>query len=198
VEPDGDAAAALGLVAIAAAGCGGSSGGAASPPSTGKTVDVSLTDKGCDPASATIPAGTVTFNVKNAGTAKVTEFELKNKDGIIIGERENVALRTLARVGRGAVVLRWTQLGFGRTSSTRTDHVTERNLMGFKDGTNNLKGDDVDLMRRHVCCDAATRSRTASIRRRASSTRACSSSPSSATRTGSSRRCNASSAARTP
>ncbi len=64
--------------------------GASSAPSTGKTVDVSLTDKGCDPATATIPAGTVTFNVKNAGTAKVTEFELKNKDGIIIGERENV------------------------------------------------------------------------------------------------------------
>ena len=49
------------------------------------------------------------------------------------------ALRTLARIGRGAAVLRWTQIGFGRTSSTRKDQVTERNLMGFKDGTNNLR-----------------------------------------------------------
>jgi deferrochelatase/peroxidase EfeB len=41
-----------------------------------------------------------------------------------------------------------TQIGFGRTSSTRKDHVTERNLLGFKDGTNNLAGDDEALMRR--------------------------------------------------
>jgi deferrochelatase/peroxidase EfeB len=60
------------------------------------------------------------------------------------------ALRTLARIGRGAAVLRWTQIGFGRTASTRKDQVTERNLMGFKDGTNNLEGDDAGLMRRHV------------------------------------------------
>jgi deferrochelatase/peroxidase EfeB len=60
------------------------------------------------------------------------------------------AIRTLARVGRGAAVLRWTQIGFGRTSSTRKDQVTERNLMGFKDGTNNLPGNDPALMRRYV------------------------------------------------
>jgi deferrochelatase/peroxidase EfeB len=60
------------------------------------------------------------------------------------------ALRTLARTGRGAAVLRWTQIGFGRTSSTRKDQVTERNLMGFKDGTNNLAGDDAGLMRQYV------------------------------------------------
>jgi deferrochelatase/peroxidase EfeB len=60
------------------------------------------------------------------------------------------AIRTLARSGRGAAVLRWTQIGFGRTSSTRKDQVTERNLMGFKDGTNNLAGDDEGLMRQYV------------------------------------------------
>jgi deferrochelatase/peroxidase EfeB len=60
------------------------------------------------------------------------------------------ALRTLARAGRGAAVLRWTQIGFGRTASTRRDQVTERNLLGFKDGTNNLAGDDDALMRRYV------------------------------------------------
>jgi deferrochelatase/peroxidase EfeB len=60
------------------------------------------------------------------------------------------ALRTLARIGRGAVVLRWTQIGFGRTSSTTRSQVTERNLMGFKDGTNNLHGDDDAQMRRYV------------------------------------------------
>ncbi|HEX4465695.1 MAG TPA: iron uptake transporter deferrochelatase/peroxidase subunit [Solirubrobacteraceae bacterium] len=60
------------------------------------------------------------------------------------------AVRNLARVGRGAVVLRWAQLGFGRTSSTTSDQVTLRNLQGFKDGTNNLHGDDAAQMERFV------------------------------------------------
>jgi iron uptake system component EfeO len=85
----GAAAIAAGLIAFAVAGCGGSDDKGSSNGKT-RTVAVSLTDKGCEPATASIPAGPVTFNVKNAGTAKVTEFELKNKDGIIIGERENV------------------------------------------------------------------------------------------------------------
>ena len=37
--------------------------------------------------------------------------------------------------------LRWTQEGFGRTSSTTSDQSTARNLMGFKDGTDNLPSD---------------------------------------------------------
>jgi deferrochelatase/peroxidase EfeB len=49
------------------------------------------------------------------------------------------AIRNLTRIGRGTVVLRWAQEGFGRTSSTTTDQSTPRNLMGFKDGTNNLR-----------------------------------------------------------
>ena len=60
------------------------------------------------------------------------------------------AVRNLARIGRGAAVLRWTQLGFGRTSSTASDQTTLRNLQGFKDGTNNLDGDDAEAMRRFV------------------------------------------------
>ncbi len=38
--------------------------------------------------------------------------------------------------------MRWSQLGFGRTSSTCQSQATPRNLMGFKDGTNNLKLED--------------------------------------------------------
>jgi iron uptake system component EfeO len=51
---------------------------------------MTLTDEGCSPAKVSIPAGPVTFKVSNAGTTKVTEFELKNQDGIIVGEQENV------------------------------------------------------------------------------------------------------------
>jgi deferrochelatase/peroxidase EfeB len=60
------------------------------------------------------------------------------------------AVRNLARIGRGAVVMRWSQLGFGRTSSTTRGQDTPRNLMGFKDGTRNLKAEDTEAMNRHV------------------------------------------------
>lgn len=45
------------------------------------------------------------------------------------------ANRNLARLGRGVVTVRWSQLGFGRTSSTSNAQVTPRNLFGCKDGT---------------------------------------------------------------
>jgi deferrochelatase/peroxidase EfeB len=60
------------------------------------------------------------------------------------------AVRNLARLARGVAVMRWSQLGFGRTSSTSTSQPTPRNLMGFKDGTNNLKLEDVAALRTHV------------------------------------------------
>lgn len=56
------------------------------------------------------------------------------------------AIRNLARIGFGRVSVRWSQLGFGRTSSTSRTQATPRNLMGFKDGTNNLKLEDEALL----------------------------------------------------
>ncbi|MFV0309352.1 MAG: Dyp-type peroxidase, partial [Desertimonas sp.] len=56
-------------------------------------------------------------------------------------------VRNFARIGRGDVVTKWSQLGFGRTSATTVSQATPRNLLGFRDGTNNIKhesGDDVD------------------------------------------------------
>ena len=52
------------------------------------------------------------------------------------------AVRNLIRLGSGVVAVRWMQLGFGRTSSTSTAQATPRNLMGFKDGTANLKAEN--------------------------------------------------------
>jgi deferrochelatase/peroxidase EfeB len=60
------------------------------------------------------------------------------------------AIRNLARIGFGKVAVRWSQLGFGRTSSTSREQRTPRNLMGFKDGTNNLKLEDRELLDAHV------------------------------------------------
>ncbi|GAB3585673.1 iron uptake transporter deferrochelatase/peroxidase subunit [Calidifontibacter terrae] len=60
------------------------------------------------------------------------------------------AIRNLARIGFGTVALRWSQLGFGRTSSTSTTQATPRNLFGFKDGTANLKAENAALLDKHV------------------------------------------------
>ena len=87
MESKGAAGVVIALVAVTAAGCGGSASKAA-PGAT--TVAMKLSDKGCSPATVSIPAGPVTFNVSNEGSSKVTEFELKNDKGIILGERENI------------------------------------------------------------------------------------------------------------
>ncbi len=60
------------------------------------------------------------------------------------------AVRNLVRISRGLAVVRWSQLGFGRTASTSKAQSTPRNLMGLKDGTNNIKAEDADLMEEYV------------------------------------------------
>ena len=52
------------------------------------------------------------------------------------------AIRNLTRIAFGRAVLKWSQLGYGRTSSTSTSQKTERNLFGFKDGTANIKNEN--------------------------------------------------------
>lgn len=52
------------------------------------------------------------------------------------------AVRNLTRIAFGTAVLKWGQIGYGRTSSTSTDQQTPRNLFGFKDGTQNIKSQD--------------------------------------------------------
>jgi deferrochelatase/peroxidase EfeB len=47
------------------------------------------------------------------------------------------AVRNLVRLAHGTAAVRWSQLGFGRTSSTTPAQQTPRNLFGFKDGTVN-------------------------------------------------------------
>ena len=66
------------------------------------------------------------------------------------------AVRNLVRLGRGTVRMRWIQLGFGRTSSTSRVQDTPRNLMGFKDGTNNLRAEDIAELDRHVWVGAGS------------------------------------------
>ncbi|MCI2959248.1 iron uptake transporter deferrochelatase/peroxidase subunit [Agromyces atrinae] len=60
------------------------------------------------------------------------------------------AIRNLSRIAFGRASLRWSQLGFGRTSSTSTSQATPRNLFGFKDGTANVKSEEAAAVDEHV------------------------------------------------
>jgi len=60
------------------------------------------------------------------------------------------AIRNLSRIAFGRAKLRWSQLGFGRTSSTTRAQVTPRNLFGFKDGTANMRAEDTALVNKEV------------------------------------------------
>jgi iron uptake system component EfeO len=76
----------LGLAALAVAGCG-SSGDA---PAGAKTMAFELTDAGCVPNSVKAPAGPIVFEVENAGTSAVSEFEVLDGE-TILGEKENLS-----------------------------------------------------------------------------------------------------------
>ncbi|MBS1697752.1 MAG: deferrochelatase/peroxidase EfeB [Actinobacteria bacterium] len=60
------------------------------------------------------------------------------------------AVRNLSRIAFGRARLRWSQLGFGRTSRTSADQQTPRNLFGYKDGTANILADDAKALAEHV------------------------------------------------
>lgn len=60
------------------------------------------------------------------------------------------AMRNLNRLGLGVASMRWSQLGFGKTASTSVAQSTPRNLMGFKDGTRNIKAEDHRTMNKFV------------------------------------------------
>jgi deferrochelatase/peroxidase EfeB len=60
------------------------------------------------------------------------------------------AIRNLSRIAFGRAKIRWSQMGFGRTSRTTSAQATPRNLFGFKDGTANILADDRDALREHV------------------------------------------------
>lgn len=60
------------------------------------------------------------------------------------------AIHMFTRIAESVATLRWSQQGFGRTSSTSRSQKTPRNLMGFKDGTDNIRAEDTDAMNNFV------------------------------------------------
>jgi len=60
------------------------------------------------------------------------------------------AVHLFAKLASGVTRMRWSQLGFGRTASTTRVQVTTRNLMGFKDGTDNIRAEETAALDRYV------------------------------------------------
>ncbi|MGP5256020.1 iron uptake transporter deferrochelatase/peroxidase subunit [Glutamicibacter ardleyensis] len=60
------------------------------------------------------------------------------------------AIRNLARLAFGTANVRWSQIGFGRTSKTTAQQSTPRNLFGFKDGTENIVAEDSKALEQNV------------------------------------------------
>lgn len=65
------------------------------------------------------------------------------------------AIRNLSRIAFGRATIRWSQLGFGRTSKTTAAQATPRNLFGFKDGTANVLADDTAALDDNVWVSAS-------------------------------------------
>ncbi len=89
--PRAAAAASILLAAGTLAACGSDDKTSDAAAKGAKQLAFQLTDTGCTPANVKVPAGAVKISVTNPGTAKTDEVELKNNDGIILGERENLA-----------------------------------------------------------------------------------------------------------
>jgi deferrochelatase/peroxidase EfeB len=66
------------------------------------------------------------------------------------------AVHNLTRLALGSATLRYLQVGFGRTASAGRGHPSPRNLLGFRDGTDNLVPGDATTMERFVWVDRST------------------------------------------
>jgi deferrochelatase/peroxidase EfeB len=66
------------------------------------------------------------------------------------------AVHNLTRIALGTATLRWIQFGFGRTAAPGAGAATPRNLLGFKDGTDNLVSTSEGAMSAHVWVDDHT------------------------------------------
>src|SRR3954452_7161292 len=78
------------LAALTTAACSGSGGSDGGSDEARDTVAVAATDTACDVDKDTLPAGTHSFRVTNAGS-KVTEFYVYAEGDRIMGEVENIA-----------------------------------------------------------------------------------------------------------
>jgi len=60
------------------------------------------------------------------------------------------AVRNLSRIAIGRAAIRWSQMGFMHTTKDSAIPQTPRNLLGFKDGSNNILGANEAVVDQHV------------------------------------------------
>jgi iron uptake system component EfeO len=77
---------AIGVLAAALAACGSSE----DAPAGAKKLSFKITDAGCIPHNAAAPAGPITIEGENEGSAGVTEIEVLDGE-TILGEKENLS-----------------------------------------------------------------------------------------------------------
>lgn len=82
-------ASALVAAALLLVACGSDDSSDSAAGGSTKQVEVKLTDAGCEPAQMKLDAGRVEFKVTNAGTGRVSEFEVLS-GARILGEKENL------------------------------------------------------------------------------------------------------------
>jgi iron uptake system component EfeO len=80
----------LAIAAIATVAIAGGCGSTSDVPKGATKLSFKLTDQGCVPRSASAPAGPILFDVENAGTSAVSEFEVLENDSIL-GEKEDLS-----------------------------------------------------------------------------------------------------------
>jgi iron uptake system component EfeO len=126
--------------ALALAACGGGQKSAG-----GHSVDVKLTDAGCDPAELRLGAGPTTFEVTNDGADAVTEFEILDGDRIV-GEVENLAPGLSGHFSLTLKPGRYTLYCPGGTSAERGPLV----VSGKASGTSTAAAAAVARYRRYI------------------------------------------------
>jgi iron uptake system component EfeO len=145
------------LLALALAACGSGE----DAPAGGKTMSFKLTDAGCEPHDAKAPAGPITFEVENAGTSAVSEFEVLEGDSIL-GEKENLSeglsgTFTLSLdAGRytlycpGGEQERGTLTVTGRTQTSSSSPGEDAAVAGYRDYLERNAGELVERTERFV------------------------------------------------
>jgi high-affinity iron transporter len=105
-------------IVLIAGTLGGEEGtSAASTGGPHKTVNVAISDAGCEPATLEIASGPTTFVVTNKGSSKVSEFEVVARDRAL-AEVENV---TSGLTGRFSLTLQPGRYGLRCPGGTRTN-----------------------------------------------------------------------------
>jgi FTR1 family protein len=89
------------VLLVGTLGGGESTSSAVASAGSAKTVNVAISDAGCEPANLKLASGPTTFVVKNNGSSKVTEFEVVKGDRAL-AEAENI---TSGLTGRFSLTL---------------------------------------------------------------------------------------------